>query len=147
MRSTHELSGELCICTLLLPVLRNLTHNFAADVSRAIDFVPYIQTGKIGLQFKRRFWEEDEQIYGSISHTDNELTQISCPSNDHFSAKGVLIGYYNFNEKAQRVGELTYAQREQLPLQKGQFIHPQYSQEFEQSFSVSWQKQPYSLGG
>lgn len=143
----HELAGDLCICTLPLPVLSNLTHNFSAEVSRAIDYVPYIQVGKIGLQFKRRFWEEDEQIYGGITHTNNELTQIFYPSYDYLSQKGILIGYYNFNEKAQRVGELTYAQREQLALQKGQLIHPQYAKEFEQSFSVSWHKQPYSLGG
>jgi monoamine oxidase len=146
-QGTHELTGDLCICTLPLPVLSNLTHNFSADVSRAIDFVPYIQTGKIGLQFKRRFWEEDEQIYGGITHTNNELTQIFYPSYDYLSQKGILIGYYNFNEKAQRVGELTYTQREQLALQKGQLIHAQYPKEFEQSFSVSWHKQPYSLGG
>jgi monoamine oxidase len=146
-QGTHELAGDLCICTLPLPVLSNLTHNFSADVSRAIDFVPYIQTGKIGLQFKRRFWEEDEQIYGGITHTNNELTQIFYPSYDYLSQKGILIGYYNFNEKAQRAGELSYAQREQLALQKGQLIHPQYPKEFEQSFSVSWHKQPYSLGG
>ena len=143
----HELLGDLCICTLPLPVLSNVSHNFSADVSRAIDFVPYIQTGKIGLQFKRRFWEEDEQIYGGITHTNNELTQIFYPSYDYLSQKGILIGYYNFNEKAKAVGELTYAQREELALRKGQLIHPQYPREFEQSFSVSWHKQPYSLGG
>ncbi|MVN77398.1 FAD-dependent oxidoreductase [Hymenobacter sp. HMF4947] len=146
-KGTHELLGDLCICTLPLPVLSNVNHNFSADVSRAIDFVPYIQTGKIGLQFKRRFWEEDEQIFGGITHTNNELTQIFYPSYDYLSKKGILLGYYNFNEKAKKVGDLTYAERQQLALQKGALIHPQYPTEFEQAFSVSWQKQPYSLGG
>ncbi|WP_195809225.1 flavin monoamine oxidase family protein [Hymenobacter polaris] len=146
-QGTHELTADLCICTLPLPVLSNVRHNFSGDVSRAIDFVPYIQTSKIGLQFKRRFWEEDEQIYGGITHTNNELTQIFYPSYDYLSQKGILIGYYNFNEKAKAVGELPYAEREQLALRKGQLIHPQYPKEFEHSFSVSWQKQPYSLGG
>jgi monoamine oxidase len=36
----------------------------------AIDAVPYSSSVKIGLQFKRRFWEEDEAIYGGISYTD-----------------------------------------------------------------------------
>ncbi|WP_188810181.1 flavin monoamine oxidase family protein [Hymenobacter cavernae] len=146
-KGTHELTGDLCICTLPLPVLSNINHNFSSDVSRAIDFVPYIQTGKIGLQFKRRFWEEDEQIFGGITHTNNDLTQIFYPSYDYLGKKGILIGYYNFNEKAKKVGELTYQEREKLALQKGQLIHPQYPREFEQSFSVSWHKLPYSLGG
>jgi monoamine oxidase len=143
----QNLQGDLCICTIPLPVLSNIDHNFSSDVSRAIDYIVYIQTGKIGLQFKRRFWEEDENIYGGITHTNNELTQIFYPSYDYQSAKGILVGYYNFNEKAARTGELSVAEREKLALQKGRLIHPQYDKEFENSFSVSWHKTQYSLGG
>ncbi len=143
----HELQGDMCICTLPLPVLSNVDHNFSGDVSRAIDYISYMQTGKIGLQFKRRFWEEDEHIYGGITHTNNDLTQVFYPSYDYLGKKGILIGYYNFNEKAQRVGELSYTGREKLALQKGRLIHPQYDAEFESSFSVSWHKTKYNLGG
>jgi len=141
------ITGDLCICTLPLPVLSNIQHNFSSDVSRAIDYVPYIATGKIGLQFKRRFWEEDEQIFGGITHTNNELTQIFYPSYDYLGKKGILLGYYNFNDKARHTGNLTHQQREQLALEKGSLIHPQYKAEFEKSFSVSWHKTPYSMGG
>jgi monoamine oxidase len=143
----HTIQGDLCICTIPLPVLSNIEHNFSSDVSRAIDYITYINTGKIGLQFKRRFWEEDEQIYGGITHTNNELTQIFYPSYDYLSQKGILLGYYNFNEKAKKTGELSYQQRELLALEKGSLIHPQYKTEFEKSFSVSWHKTAFSLGG
>lgn len=145
--SKQEIKADLCICTLPLPVLSNINHNFSSDVSRAIDYVPYINTSKIGMQFGRRFWEEDEHIYGGITHTNNELTQLFYPSNDYLSKKGMLIGYYNFNDKAKRIGLLSPAEREKLALQKGRLIHPQYDKEFEKSFSVSWQNVPYSLGG
>lgn len=141
------IEGDLCICTIPLPVLSNIDHNFSSDVSRAIDFIPYIQTGKIGLQFKRRFWEEDENLFGGITHTNNELTQIFYPSNDYLGKKGVLIGYYNFNETATKVGALSNAERQGLALEKGSLIHPQYANEFENAFSVSWHLTPYSLGG
>lgn len=144
---THELQGDLCICTIPLPVLSNINTNFSGEVSRAIDYITYMKTGKIGLQFKRRFWEEDEQIYGGITHTNNELTQIFYPSYDYLGKKGILIGYYNFNDKAKHIGELSYADREKLALQKGRLIHPQYDKEFESSFSVSWNNTKYSLGG
>lgn len=146
-KGKQTITGDYCICTIPLPVLSNLQHNFSSDVSRAIDFITYNKTGKIGLQFKRRFWEEDEAIYGGITHTNNELTQIFYPSNDYHGKKGVLIGYYNFNEKAERTGKLSYADREKLALGKGSLIHSQYSQEFEKSFSVSWHLAPYNLGG
>jgi monoamine oxidase len=142
-----KIGAELCICTIPLPALSNIDHNFSSDASRAIDSVVYMQTGKIGLQFKRRFWEEDEGIYGGITHTNNQLTQIFYPSYDYLSGKGMLIGYYNFNEKAAATGNLSYQQREQLALDKGALIHPQYREAFETAFSVTWHKTRYSLGG
>lgn len=145
--SIHKLQGDACICTIPLPVLSNIEHNFSSDVSRAIDYTGYIATGKIGLQFKRRFWEEDEQVYGGITHTNNELTQIFYPNSNYLGKKGILIGYYNFNEKARKVGALSYNEREKLALQKGRLIHPQYDKEFETSFSISWHKDPFSMGG
>ena len=84
----HAISADLCICTLPLPVLSNVSNNFSPDVSRAIDYITYMQTGKIGLQFKRRFWEEDEHVYGGITHTNNDLTQIFYPSYDYLGKKG-----------------------------------------------------------
>lgn len=144
---TKNITADYCICTIPLPVLSNIDHNFSADASRAIDYTPYINTGKIGLQFKRRFWEEDEQIFGGITHTNNDLTQIFYPSYGYLDKKGILIGYYNFNDKAVRTGALSHPERQQFALSKGRLIHPQYDKEFEQSFSVGWHKTPYSLGG
>ncbi len=144
---TQKVTGDLCICTIPLPVLSNINHNFSSDVSRAIDYVQYINTCKIGLQFKRRFWEEDEGVYGGITHTNNELTQIFYPNNNFLGKKGILLGFYNFNDKAKRVGALSFKDREALALQKGSLIHPQYNKEFEKSFSISWQNTKYNQGG
>jgi monoamine oxidase len=102
----------------------------------------------MALQFKRRFWEEDEMIYGGITHTNNELYQLFYPSNNYLARKGLLIGYYNFNDRAAAMSALNYADREKLALAKGRLIHPQYDQEYEgKSFSISWDKTSYSLGG
>jgi len=141
------IEAPYCICTIPLPVLSNIDHNFASDASRTIDSVVYMSTGKIGLQFKRRFWEEDEGIYGGITHTNSQLTQIFYPSYDYLGGRGILIGYYNFNEKAVATGKLSYPAREKLALDEGSLIHPQYRKEFETSFAVSWHKTKYSLGG
>ncbi|HEY8893389.1 MAG TPA: flavin monoamine oxidase family protein [Niastella sp.] len=144
----QQLAADFCICTIPLPVLSNIDHNFSSDVSRAIDRIVYIPTGKMGMQFKRRFWEEDEMIYGGITHTNNILYQLFYPSNDYLSKKGMLITYYNFNERANTIGELSYKEREKIAFEKGKLIHPQYEQEYDHKyFSVSWHKTNYSLGG
>ena len=62
----------------------------------AIDAVPYVGAVKFGLQFTRRFWEEDEQIFGGISYTDLPIRQISYPSAGcNAGGKGVLLGGYD----------------------------------------------------
>jgi monoamine oxidase len=145
---THKLEADYCICTIPLPVLSNINHNFSSNISRAIDKTSYISTGKLAMQFKRRFWEEDDEIYGGITHTNNEIFQIFYPSNDYLSKNGLLIVYYNFNDRANAIGELSYAAREKLAFEKGRLVHPQYDQDYDhKSFSVSWHKTKYSLGG
>ena len=59
----------------------------------AIEAVPYASAVKIGLQFKRRFWEEDEGIYGGISFTDLPIRQIAYPSTDlNRGGRAMLLG-------------------------------------------------------
>ena len=61
----------------------------------AIDAVPYASAVKVGLQFRRRFWEEDEAIYGGISYTDLPIRQIAYPNTGfNRSGRGVLLGAY-----------------------------------------------------
>ncbi len=147
-KGIQQQTADYCINTIPLPVLSDIDHNYASAYSRAIDKTQYIMCGKIGMQFKRRFWEEDEEIFGGITHTNNEIYQIFYPSNNYLGKKGMLIGYYNFNERARITGEMSYKDRERLAYDKGLLIHPQYATEYEQkSFSVSWHKTKYSLGG
>ena len=108
--------------------------------------VQYAASGKIGLQFKRRFWEEDDQIFGGISRTDQDITQIVYPSHGYLGQKGVLIGYYQSGTRATEMAARTHAEREKLALAQGKLIHPQYETEFECSFSVSWQNVKYNEG-
>jgi len=76
-------------------ILGQIPMNVGAPMTQAISAVPYCTGLKVGLQFKRRFWEEDEQIYGGVTYTDLPIGQISYPSSRYFdSGKGVLLGAY-----------------------------------------------------
>lgn len=113
----------------------------------AIRAVFYVPTGKIGLQFSRRFWEEDDHIFGGISRTNLNIAQIWYPSSGYLGQKGILVGYYNFAAEAITVGHLPPQARTAHALKQGCNLHPQYDDTFETSFSVSWHKIPYTLGG
>jgi monoamine oxidase len=143
----QTIRGDYCICTLPLPVLSALDHNLSPEMTTAVEAIDYARTGKIGLQFSRRFWEEDDQIFGGVSRTDMDITQIWYPCHNYFAQKGVLVGYYNFGDTAEKVGALDARGREELALRQGRKIHPQYPEVFEHSFSVAWHKTPYQRGG
>ncbi len=146
--STREVFGDYCICTLPLSVLRDVSADFAPETADAIRQVPYEEVGKIGLHFKRRFWEEDDRIFGGISWTDQDITQLFYPNYGYLGGNGgVVIGYYQFGPDAEAVGKLSLAEREAHAIEQGEKLHPQYRAELRDSFSVAWQKIPYNLGG
>ncbi|MFZ4451646.1 flavin monoamine oxidase family protein [Salibacterium aidingense] len=144
---TTEVEGDFCICTIPLPVLKDIPADFSKEMTEAVGAINYASTGKIGLQFKRRFWEEDDHIYGGITDTNQDITQIWYPSSDYLSQKGILVGYYNFGGSAEKFGNYSFKNREKYALEQGSKIHPQYFEDFENSFSVAWHKVKYNLGG
>src|SRR3954468_17538985 len=80
-------AADWCVCTIPLSILSQLPIDVGPRMKAAIDAVPYASAVKVGLQFKRRFWEEDDAIYGGISYTDLPIRQIAYP-NTGFNAKG-----------------------------------------------------------
>lgn len=142
-----EVTGAFCICTIPLPVLRAIPADFSPEMQAAIGAVAYAPAVKVGLQFSRRFWEEDDRIFGGISRTNTAITQIWYPSSGYLGQKGILVGAYAFGRDAVELGNLSPAERQSRALDEGRHIHPQYDEAFESSFSVAWQHVPYSLGG
>jgi monoamine oxidase len=120
--------------------------DFRPELKTAIAAITYSSSGKIGLQFKRRFWEEDDGIYGGISKTDMEITNIIYPSHGYLGQKGVIVGYYQNGTRGEATGKKPHKEREAMALEQGALIHPQYKTEFENSFSVSWQNVKYQKG-
>lgn len=60
----QKVTADWCLCAIPLSILSQLPINVGAAMKAAIDAVPYGASVKVGLQFKRRFWEEDDAIYG-----------------------------------------------------------------------------------
>ena len=123
---------------------RSVPGGIQADLSQpiqaAIAAATYDGAGKIGLQFKRRFWEDDDRIVGGRTWTDQDIGQIIYPSHGFNGGKGVLTGY--FLDFARTMRGRSPAERQQLALDQGTRIHPQYATEFETAFSVSWSRVP-----
>lgn len=139
--------ADACVCTIPLSILSQLDVQVSAPMQEAIAAVPYESSVKVGLQFRRRFWEEDESIYGGISFTDLPIGVIGYPQHGLASAgKGVLLGAYIWGPNAYEFTARAPAERVQLALQYGTSIHPQMAREFETGASVAWHRVPWVNG-
>ena len=109
--------------------------------------MPYEASVKVGLQFKRRFWEQDDSIYGGISYTDLPIQMVSYPSTGYGSpGKGVMLGGYIWGPNAYEFTALDPKERVRLAVHYGSKIHPQYLQEFETGVAVGWHRVPFTNG-
>jgi monoamine oxidase len=143
----QQATADWCVCTIPLSVLSQIDINVGQPMQEAIAAVPYASAIKIGLQFKRRFWEEDEQIYGGITYTDQQIASIGYPNTEYFhTGKGVLLGGYFFGRDAMRFTAMAPAERLKQALAQGAAIHPQYPKEYENGVSVAWHRVPWTLG-
>ena len=140
--------ADWCVCTIPLSILGQIPMNVGGPMAAAIAAVPYGTSVKVGLQFKRRFWEEDEQIYGGVSYTNLPIGQISYPSSGFFTAgRGVLLGAYIWDMlNSMQFTSMTPAQRVAKAVEYGSAIHPQYRDEFENGVAVAWHRVPSAMG-
>ena len=101
---------------------------------------------KLAFQAKRRFWE-DEHIYGGISWTSQDITQIWYPPHGIHGDSGVILGAYAFDDgPGRRLTRLSPAERVEAALAQGERIHPDYRQLVDRGVSVAWYRMNHALG-
>lgn len=143
-----QAQADWCICTVPFSILSQIPMDIGAPMQRGIDAIPYNSEVKIGLQFKRRFWEQDDAIYGGSSITNLPIREIAYPSHGlNQPGKGVLYGaVVHSGPFSYELGGMTPQERIRVAVDCGAQIHPQYRQEFENGVAVSWYRNPYSMG-
>lgn len=160
----HELVADYVVCCLPMSILKKLQVNFSPEMAAAVNATSHATQAKMGLQMNRRFWEDDDGIYGGhLGFLQNvpesgpgseqvpfPIPQFSYPSNDYASHKGVLLGFY---------GNAMIPGLDGVPLQESPIqarvehvlthaskVHPQIRDAFMSSYSVWWDLVPYSEG-
>ena len=142
----QSLLANYCICSIPATVLRGINNNFSASHRTAIDNFQYSQSGKMAFQ-SRRFWEQDHNIYGGISWTDQDITQIWYPNGGLGHNQGVLLGAYTFGDAAStRFANMTPEERIEQGVLQAQKIHSEFAAEVNSGISVAWPKAAHQLG-
>jgi monoamine oxidase len=139
-------TADYCVCCLPHAVLKTIDTSFSPEMVAALAETAHSSSAKMGLQMKRRFWEEDEGIFGGhLWSRSLQLGEFSYPCNDYFSQKGVLLGYYGGGGQA-GLSDRPIEGRVEHVLSQASKVHPQIREEFDSAYAVWWEKVPYSLG-
>jgi monoamine oxidase len=141
-----EVSADYVVICMPLSVLSNVDINLSDEMMTAVKAVTYSNSAKMGLAMKRRFWEEDDQIFGGHLYSNLPLGEFSYPSYDYFTQKGVLLGLYANGPVGDLLDQPIKARVEHV-LMHASKVHPQIRQEFESAYTVFWRKVKYNLGG
>jgi monoamine oxidase len=141
-----EAAADFVVVCMPMSIVSKIDINVSDDMMAAIKATNYSNSAKMGLAMKRRFWEEDDQIFGGHLYSNLPIGEFSYPSADYFTRKGVLLGLYANGP----VGDLldrTPEERLEHVLTHASKVHPQIRQEFESGFGVWWRKVKYNEGG
>ncbi|MFF5078324.1 flavin monoamine oxidase family protein [Actinoplanes sp. NPDC000266] len=143
----RTITADYCVATLPPHLMARLPHNLGDDVATALGAFTPFAAGKIGLEYRRRWWETDLGIYGGATDTDLDLRQVWYPSSGFHAPRGVLVGYYNFGPDAETYAGMAPPDRAARAVSLGEKIHgANYRTELVSSFSVSWSRVPHLEG-
>lgn len=146
-KTEGAIEADFVLVTLPLTVLGAVAADFSPRHRAAIAAATYMPAAKIAFEARRRFWEEDEQIYGGISWTTQDITQVWYPSVGLQSARGILVGAYIWTTPiGDAFAKLSPAERIERALQQGEKLHATYRADTRAGVSVAWSKIPFSEG-
>jgi len=143
-----QVGGDFAILTLPFSALRfvDVLKSFSPGKQVAIRHLNYHNAVKILLECRRRFWEEDDGIFGGTTVTDLPIQQIVYPEHGRETGRGVLIGCYTYDREANRWGSLPPEERISQVLKYVSRIHPQVTAEFETGASKVWGQDRFAGG-
>ena len=141
-------TGDYAIITVPFPVLRHVEvlKPFTRAKQRAIRQLHYDASAKILFQCKRRFWEEDDGIFGGGTLTDLPIRNVYYPNHGRETGRGIILASYTWSEDAQRWGSLKPDDRIIQALDDVAEIHPQIIKEFEVGTSWMWHDDEFAGG-
>lgn len=140
--------ADYAICTIPFPVLRHIEflQPLSAPKQKAIRELYYDASAKILFQCRRRFWEEDDGIFGGGTETDLPIRAMYYPDHGRETGRGIILASYTWGQDAERWGSLPPEKRIRQALEDAAAIHPQILDAFEVGASHFWHSDEYAGG-
>jgi monoamine oxidase len=138
--------ADAVICAVPAPALIRICTDLSPPRKRALENLNYAQACKLAFQCDHRFWEQ-RGIYGGISWTSRDATQIWYPASGFHKRKGIIVGAYIFEDaKCLRFAARSPVERAQHVVEDGERLHAGYIGHVTRPVSVAWGRIQNSLG-
>jgi monoamine oxidase len=145
--SEQAVEAPSVLVTLPLSILRDMVADFDARTREAIAAADYVPAAKVAFQAERRFWELDYRIYGGISWTSRDITQVWYPTAGLQQSKGILVGAYIWSDDTGKAFAAKSPERRLADtLSDLLTLHAEAPQWLGRGVSVAWAKIPFSIG-
>lgn len=145
----HErVTGDYAVLAVPFPALRfvDVLTPFSAGKQRAIRQLHYMPWVKILLQYKRRFWEDDDDIFGGDSTTDLPIRNLFYPLQGRETGRGVILASFTGADDAIMWGALSAEERIARAAQDVDKIHTGSMAELEGGASKDWHNDRFAGG-
>ncbi len=141
--------ADYCVTTIPLGILSKLPSDLSDRCKEAMAAPGKMTVGKLSLQMNRRFWEEDDDIYGGSSTLGIPGHTVIYPSYGYFGRKGIIKSAYPIGWPAVAFGELSLAEQVEQAIERSERIHPgQFRKHYDgKAFSIAWHRTRYSEAG
>jgi len=153
----RRVEGDFLLCTLPFPVLARIevAPELSGEKRRAIRELGYDSATKILAVTGRRFWEQDDHIYGGGTYTDLPTGTTWYPGDNATArdprvsaAPAVFLASYSWGQTARRWASMAHGERSQWALRHLARVHPQLASPdvVRRTASWNWDTHPWSGG-
>jgi len=145
----RKVEVDFVVCTLPVTMLARLDSDFSKARKAVAARTAMAPSTKVAFE-ARRFWEEDDHIYGGLAWTAAENEVVWYPSSGFNSAKGVIVGAYAAGfvgeASAKRFSDRSAEARFAIAAETIERMHPGRSKELTKPLTVGWAQCPWAKG-
>lgn len=145
---TEHITGDYVVLTLPFPALRfiDVLTPFTYPKQRAIRQLHYMPWVKVLLQYKRRFWEEDDNIFGGDTATDLPIRSVYYPIQGKETGRGIVLASFTGSDDAVMWGALSPEEAITRAAQGMEKIHPNSIRDLEGGAVKAWHNDRFAGG-
>jgi len=140
------IDADFCLNCIPAQLMAGIDNNFPDEYLKGLAALEAGHLFKVGFQVKERFWER-EGIYGGVSWTSQDITQLWYPSHGIMGNKGVMLGAYTWVEEiGKRFAQMSNAERIEAAIVQGEKLHPGYRGYLDHGVSIAWKNMNHIYG-